>query len=143
MENKSPSVFSGKHSELTGRILNCFFKVHANLGYGFAEKVYQRALMLELIKSGLVVVEQKPIQVYYDGEIVGEFFADMVVNNLIILELKSIRQILDEHISQLLSYLKSTHYEIGLVLNFGPKPTHERKVFDNERKGSLVWMSRN
>lgn len=142
MENKTPAGFSGKHSGLTGKILNCFYSTFRNLGPGFPEKIYQKALSLDLAKDGLTAVEQMAIPVFYSGEMLGEFYADIVVNDLIILELKVARQIAPEHVAQLMSYLKSTRFEVGLLLNFGPKPTHERKVFDNERKGSLNWTQR-
>ncbi len=132
--------FEGKHSTLTGRILGAFFNVYNSLGYSFSEKVYENALALELERCGLSVEQQKPIQVYYEGEIVGEYYADILVNNLVIIELKAARKILDEHTAQLLSYLKSTQIEVGLLLNFGPKPQHVRKVFDNDQKGSMSWL---
>ena len=132
--------FKGKHSTLTGQILGAFFNVYNSLGYGFSEKVYEYALALEFEDCGLSVEQQKPIQVYYEGEIVGEYCADILVNNLVILELKAARKILDEHSAQLLSYLKSTKIEVGLLLNFGPKPQHVRKVYDNDQKGSMSWL---
>ena len=132
--------FEGKHSTLTGQILGAFFNVYNRLGYGFSEKVYENALVLELERCGLSVEQQKPIQVYYEGEVIGEYYADILVNDLVILELKAARKILDEHIAQLLSYLKSTQIEVGLLLNFGPKPQHVRKVYDNDQKGSMSWL---
>ena len=112
--------FEGKHSTLTGQILGAFFNVYNRLGYGFSEKIYENALALELESFGLSVEQQKPIQVYYEGEVVGKYYADILVNNLVILELKAARNILDELTAQLLSYLKSTQIEVGLLLNFGP-----------------------
>ena len=132
--------FEGKHSTLTGQILGAFFNVYNRLRYGFSEKVYENALALELESFGLSVEQQKPIQVYYEGEVVGEYYADILVNNLVILELKAARKILDEHTAKLLSYLKSTQIEVGLLLNFGPKPQHVRKVYDNDQKGSMSWL---
>ena len=132
-------AFKGKHSDLTGKIIGAFFKVHNTLGYGFSEKVYENALALELQKLGLKVEPQKKILVYYDGQMVGEYFADIVVNGVVIVELKAVRQILERHEAQLLNYLKATRVEVGLLLNFGPKAEHKRKVYDNDRKGSLTW----
>jgi len=132
-------AFKGKHSDLTGKIIGAFFKVHNTLGYGFSEKVYENALALELQKLGLKVEPQKKILVYYDGQMVGEYFADIVVNGVVIVELKAVRQILERHEAQLLNYLKATRVEVGLLLNFGPKAEHKRKVYDNDRKGSLAW----
>ena len=85
------------------------------------------------------VPKQKRILVYYDGQVVGEYFADIVVNDVVIVELKAVRRLLDEHEAQLLNYLKATTIEVGLLLNFGPKAEIKRKVYDNDRKGSLAW----
>jgi len=134
-----PKPFEGKHSELSQRIIKVFFDVHNELGYGFSEKVYQKAYAIALRQDGMKVDEQVPIKVYFRGQLVGEFFADMVVNDLILLELKSVSEIIEEHEAQLLNYLKSTEIEVGYVLNFGKSATFKRKVFDNERKGSLRW----
>lgn len=101
------------------------------LGYGFLEKVYENALAYELRKSGLVILQQQPITVYYDGIAMGEYFADMLVSDKIIVELKSCEAIHPSHAAQLLNYLKATGIEVGLVLNFGPKPTFKRKVASN------------
>lgn len=123
-----------KHKDVTDRILKGFYAVYNQLGYGFLEKVYERALAIELRKLGLQVVCQHPIPVHYDGQVVGEFFADVVVNDLVVVEIKAVRTLATEHEAQLLNYLNATSYEVGLLLNFGPKPEVKRKVFDNERK---------
>ena len=123
-----------KHKDVTDQILKGFYAVYNQLGYGFLERVYENALAIELRKLGLEVVCQYPIQVYYDGDVVGEFFADVVVNGLVVVEIKAVRALVTEHESQLLNYLNATDYEVGLLLNFGPKPQIKRKVFDNERK---------
>jgi GxxExxY protein len=99
-------------------------------------------MKIELISQGFEVDQQRNIPVYYHGQVVGEYWTDLVVNNLVILELKAARQMLPEHEAQLLNYLKATHLEVGLILNFGPKPEHKRKTYDNERKGSFNWMKR-
>ncbi len=132
-------MFVGKHADLSEEIIGAFFKVYNTLGYGFAEKVYENALAIELRKRGLKVQPQRGIVVYYEGEVIGEYVADMIVDELILLELKAVRQPLEEHEAQLLNYLKATMIEVGLLLNFGPKAEFRRKVFDNERKGSLAW----
>jgi GxxExxY protein len=126
-----------KHVELTREIIGAFYAVYNSLGYGFLEKVYENALALELRRRGLRVDQQKPICVYYTGEIVGEYFADLVVNELVIIELKAVRAISESHEAQLLNYLKATPYEVGLLLNFGPKAVRRRKVYDNELKPNL------
>ena len=133
----------GKHADLTEKIIGAFYKVYNTLGYGFSEKVYENALAHELRKLSLKVEPQARIVVYYDGEIVGEYQADLVVNGVVIVELKAVRQLADEHEAQLLNYLKATPIEVGLLLNFGPKAEIKRKVYDNERKGSLEWTQMN
>ncbi len=120
-----------KHSEITEKIIKAFFKVYNTLGYGFLEKVYEKALFIELVSMGLHCEPQKPIKVYYNGKIVGEYFADMVVNGCVIIELKAAEALCEEHEFQLINYLKATDIEIGLLLNFGKKPEFKRKVFSN------------
>ena len=135
-------MFVGKHADLTEKIIGAFFTVYNRLGYGFSEKVYENALVLELRKLGLKVEQQKRIMVYYDGQVVGEYLADIVVNGVVIIELKVVRQLLKEHEAQLLNYLKATMIEVGLLLNFGPKAEFKRKVYDNDRKGTLAWIEK-
>lgn len=134
--------FEGKHADLSEKIIKVFYQVHNELGYGFSEKVYQKAFSIALRESGLQVVEQVLIKVYYHGQLIGEYFADVVVNDLIMLELKAASQIIDEHEAQLLSYLKSSKIEVGYVLNFGKSATFKRMLFDNDRKGSLNWTEK-
>jgi GxxExxY protein len=129
-----------KHSDITEKIINAFYTVYNTLGYGFLEKVYRNAMAIELGKLGLTVVPEAPIQVYYGGQLVGEYFADLLVAGAVIVELKARRQVTEEHVAQLLNYLKATPYEVGLLLNFGPKPQVKRKAFDNSRKGTLAWV---
>ena len=135
-------MFIGKQSELTEKIIGAFYKVYNELGYGFSEKVYENALLLELEKLGFKVDQQKPICVFYAGKMVGEYFADLIVDDEVILELKAVKQLLPEHEAQLLSYLKSSLIEVGLLLNFGPKAENLRRVLDNSRKGHLTWVKR-
>ena len=134
------SKFQGKHSDITDVILNCFYKVHRKLGYGFNEKVYENSLAIELCKAGLQVAQQAEIEVFYDGDPVGTYFADLIVNEVVMLELKAAKQLADEHEAQLLNYLKATRIEVGLLLNFGPSAELKRKVYDNDQKGSLKWV---
>jgi GxxExxY protein len=134
--NKRP-IYSAplyKHSELTEQIIGAFYAVYSALGYGFLENVYVKALMIELKKRGLNVRDEFPIHVYYDGQLIGEYFADLVVNELVILEIKAAKTFAIEHEAQLLNYLKATPYEVGLLINFGPKPETKRRSFDNNRK---------
>jgi GxxExxY protein len=133
-------VFEGKHSDSTGKIIGAFYKVYNQLGYGFSEKIYENALSIELWKLGLKVEQQKPIQVFYNDEVVGEYFTDILVEDLVILELKAVSRALSDHEAQLLNYLKATPIEVGLLLNFGPKPQHIRKAYGNELKGSMNWI---
>ena len=119
-----------KHKELTGRIIECAFRVHKNLGFGFLESVYQNALLIELIKAGLKAEKEKKIQVDYDGEIIGDFVADILVEEKVILELKSVKDIHPAHEAQLINYLKATEIEVGLLINFGEKVEIKRKVLD-------------
>jgi GxxExxY protein len=112
------------------------------LGYGFAEKVYENALTFEILQNGLLIEQQKPIAVYYHHNLVGEFNADLLINEVVLVELKACKQLIPEHEAQLLNYLKSTRIEVGLLLNFGPKAQYLRKVFDNERKGTMNWVNK-
>jgi GxxExxY protein len=105
--------------EVTERIIGCAIKVSNTLGVGFLEKVYENALVVELARAGLGVEQQKPIQVSYEGVIVGEFGADIIVNGSVILELKAAKIIDPVHQAQLLNYLKATGLKVGLILNFG------------------------
>ncbi|MFY7956790.1 MAG: GxxExxY protein [Flavobacterium macrobrachii] len=122
------------HKELTGSILKLFYEVYNELGHGFLEKVYQNALYTELKINGFDVESQKQIKVYYKNVEVGEYYADLIVNDKVILELKATEGITESHEFQLLNYLKSTNIEVGLLLNFGKKPEFCRKVFQNYRK---------
>lgn len=121
-----------KHSELTGIILKAFYNVYNKLGYGFLEKVYENAMMIELKKIGLNAEKQKPIKVYYDEFLVGDYYADIFVENKVIIELKAVEKICPEHEVQLVNYLKATEIEVGLLLNFGPKPQQKRRVLTKE-----------
>ena len=132
--------FQGKHSEITQPILDAFSKVHGTLGYGFNEDVYENSLFIELVELGLEVKQQHRIEVFYSGRKVGTYFPDLIVNNVVLLELKSVRELIDEHEAQLLNYLKATRIEVGLLLNFGPAAEVKRRVYDNERKGALNWL---
>jgi GxxExxY protein len=119
-----------KHKELTAKIIECAFKVHKNLGFGFLESIYRNALMIELSKAGLYAEMEKKIQVYYDDQLIGDFVADIIVENKIILELKCVKQINPVHEAQLVNYLKATGMEVGLLINFGEKVEIKRKVLD-------------
>jgi GxxExxY protein len=121
-------------NELTNIIIKAFYNVYNELGFGFLENVYQNALYLELISNQFKVEAQKLIKVHYKNNIVGNYKADLIVNEVIILELKAVEYLIEEHELQLINYLKATNIEIGLLLNFGKKPEIRRKIFTNDRK---------
>jgi GxxExxY protein len=121
-----------KHSDITERIIKAFYKVYNTLGYGFLEKVYESALLIELTRDGLNAEKQHRIIVRYDGCEVGEYYADIIVNALVIIELKAAEALCQDHEFQLINYLKATDIEVGLLLNFGKKPEFKRKVFSNK-----------
>ena len=123
-----------KHKELTDKIIQAFYCVYNELGFGFLENIYQNALYFELLNRGYKVEPQKAINVYYKTQLVGTYRADLVVNDLIILELKAVDCLIEGHQLQLINYLKATDKEVGLLLNFGMKPEIRRKAFDNSRK---------
>ena len=130
-----------KHSKLTEEIIGAFFTVYNALGYGFLEKVYANALKPELERRSLKVKQEFQIVVRYLEQVVGEYYADLIVNDLVIVEIKATKTLLQEHEAQLLNYLKATSYEVGLLLNFGPKPEQKRRSFDNNRKE--WWLAQN
>ena len=123
------------HEELTEIIIKSFYTVYNKLGYGFLEKVYENALLLELKNQGLNCSKQVPIEVYYDDISVGNYFADILVEDKIILELKAGEgSLIEEHELLLINYLKATDKEVGLLLFFGKKPIFKRKIFTNSSK---------
>lgn len=115
-------------------ILKAFYNVYNTLGYGFLEKVYENAMMIELKKLSMSCTAQFPIEVFYENNKIGNYFADIIVEDKIILELKAAEAICEEHEFQLINYLKATNIEVGLLLNFGKKPEHKRKVLTSEFK---------
>jgi GxxExxY protein len=108
-----------EHTELTEKIIGCAYRVYNKMGFGFLESVYEKCLFIELTKSGLNAEVQKPITVFYEDQIVGEFVSDIVVNDQIIVELKSVRHIIQTHEVQLVNYLVATGKSVGLIINFG------------------------
>lgn len=126
------------HKQLTSDILKTFYDVYNELGYGFLERVYQNALFLELKSRGFDVEAQKRLPVYYKSHQVGDYYADIIVNGVVILELKACDYLVEEFEFQLINYLKSTTCEVGLLLNFGKKPEFIRKVFQNCNKKIIV-----
>ncbi|HED08669.1 MAG TPA: GxxExxY protein [Ignavibacteria bacterium] len=126
------------HQELTSKIIGAYYKVYNSLGYGFLEKVYENALKIELRRLNLKVEQQKNIKVVYEGFEVGDYFADLIVEDLVIIELKAAEAICEQHEAQLLNYLKATDIEVGLLLNFGKEAKFVRKVFSNSNKKSAM-----
>jgi GxxExxY protein len=122
------------HKELTEAIIKVYYDVYNELGYGFLEKVYQNSMYLELKARGFYVEAQKQIKVNFKGVEVGEYYADLIINEKVILELKAAEYVVEEFEFQLINYLKATNIEVGLLLNFGKKPEFRRKVFENSRK---------
>ena len=120
------------HKDITSQIIKGFYRVYNTLGYGFLEKVYENALYIEIIEMGLYCEKQCPIQVYYSDKKVGQYFADLIVENSVIVEIKSGEVLAKEHEYQLINYLKATEIEVGLLLNFGKEPEFRRKVFTNQ-----------
>ncbi len=126
-----------QHFELTKEIIGTFYDVYNMLGYGFLEKVYENAFAIELGLRGFQVEQQKPISIQFRDQVIGEYFADILVNNVIIIEIKATRALVKAYEAQLLNYLKATPYEVGLLVNFGPQPSYKRKAFSNHNKPNL------
>ena len=123
-----------KHEGTTEKIIGVFFAVYNELGQGFLESVYEESMAIALREAGLHVVQQAPITVHFRGQLVGDFRADLLVNDEIIVELKAARAIDNAHEAQLMNYLRATRIEVGLLMNFGSKADFKRFIFDNERK---------
>ena len=120
-----------KYKELTKKIIGVFYKVYNQLGYGFLEKVYENAMMVEFEKESIPAMAQCPIKVSYDGTVVGEYFADILVDEKVIVEIKASRGLALESEAQLLNYLKATGINVGLLVNFkGPKAEIKRIVLN-------------
>jgi GxxExxY protein len=130
----SPSQKSILHDDLTDKILGVYYQVYNELGYGFLESVYEAAMRIALQAAGLTVVTQVSVPVWFRGQQIGDFRADILINGLVLVELKAARTIDGTHEAQLLNYLRATSIEVGLILNFGAKPQFRRLAFANDRK---------
>jgi len=119
-----------RHSKTTERIIGATYSVYNELGHGFAERVYENALALEMAAAGLSVRRQEPIKVLYRGQVVGDYVADLVVENKVIVEVKAVAGLEGAHEAQLINYLKATGIEVGLLINFGPQIEIKRRIFD-------------
>ena len=123
-----------KNEEITHKIIGCAYKVFNQLGFGFLEIVYKKAMIIELGKDGLRVEPEKPLKVYYDEEVVGEFYVDLFVEDEIITELKSVKNLAKEHEVQLVNYLNGLNKEIGLLINFGPSGVEVKRKYRQPRQ---------
>ena len=130
-----------KHQELTSRIIRVFFEVYNELGFGFLESVYAGAMATAFGGAGLTVEREMPLDVRFRGSVVGHFRADLVVGGAVLVETKACPSLHPAHNAQVLNYLRATVLEVGLLLNFGPRPGIKRLVFDNSRKISLKNVS--
>ncbi|GAB4492831.1 MAG: GxxExxY protein [Saprospiraceae bacterium] len=126
-----------KHEALTEQIIKIYYQVYNELGYGFLEKVYQNAFFLALKQAGFEVEAQRKIKVWFRDTEVGEYYADLIVSQSVILELKADEALVKEHEAQLLNYLRGTDIEVGLLFNFGKRAEFRRKVYDNDLKPNL------
>ena len=129
-----------KYSELTEQIIGIFYEVYNELGAGFLEKVYEEAMALLFRERGILFEQQASIPVWFHGQKIGSYDADLVVDRVVLLELKACRALDSSHEAQLLHHLRSTKIEIGLLLNFGPRPQVKRLAFQNERKKISVHL---
>lgn len=123
-----------RHEALTQQIIGIYYSVYNELGGGFLESVYESAMMIALEEAGLQAQRQVPIAVWFHGQKIGEFVADILVQEAVLLELKAVRALEPARVSQLLNYLRATPIEVGLLFNFGPQPDFKRYIFDNARK---------
>jgi len=122
------------HQDITEKIIKAFYNVYNSLGFGFLEKVYENSMLIELQSFNLKCERQKQLDVFYKGKKVGEYFADIIVEDKVIIELKAAETLIPEHEAQLLNYLKATSIEVGLLLNFGKTPQIKREIFQNQFK---------
>ena len=122
------------HAGITDRILKCFYRAGNKMGHGFLESVYHNVMFHELTKEGLRVRSKTKLPVYYDGKVVGDFEADLIVEGCVLIEIKAARAIDPSALAQTINYLRASEIEVGLLLNFGPKLEFRRLVFESSRK---------
>ena len=118
-----------EYEELTHKIIGCAYKVFNELGFGFLESIYKKAMIIELTKSDLKVEVEKPLKVYYDNQVIGDFFIDLYVEDKVIVELKSVQHLVKEHEVQLVNYLQGLQKDIGLLINFGSSGVDVKRKF--------------
>jgi GxxExxY protein len=131
---ENSTTFRGLHSQVTEKVIGVFFEVYNELGGGFLESVYQQALRIALMQAGLLVAVEVPVPVYFRGEVVGNFRADLMVNDCVLVELKAVAAFDRAHDGQVLHYLRATSLEVGLLLNFGPRAQFRRFILENDKK---------
>jgi len=136
--DSTPKKYDGKHADLTDAIIAIFYEVYNELGSGFLESIYHHAMRIALEQKGMQVVIEVPVPVFFRNQKVGDFRADLVVNNLVLLELKALQNLEKIHEQQITHYLKATPLEVGLLLNFGPQPQVRRSIFDNKLKSHKI-----
>jgi GxxExxY protein len=124
-----------EYEEITRKIIGAAYAVYKQLGFGFLESVYKKAMLIELVKSGLKAEEEKPLHVHYDGQIVGDFFVDLFVDGRVVVELKSVQHLSKEHEVQLVNYLKGLHRDVGLLINFGPAGVEVKRKYREQKAG--------
>ena len=129
--NTDKTKMNSNLNKLTEEVIGAAFKVANTLGTGFLEKVYENAMVYELRKRDLQVEQQKAAKVYYDGVAVGDYYADLIVEDLVIVELKAARRIEDIHMAQCLNYLRATGLKLGLILNFGKPKLEIKRIANN------------
>ena len=122
------------HRELTERIIGVFYEVHRELGSGFLERICQAAMVIALKAAGLTVAQRVPYPVFFRGHLLGDFYADIVVENLVLVEIKSKSTLHPHDEAQAINYLRASTLEVALIMNFGPKPDYTRKILTNDRK---------
>jgi len=125
-----------KYSELTERLIGIYFEVYRELGYGFLEHIYEKAFVMLLEERSIHFQQQVPLRVTFRGNELGEFRADLIIESVVIVELKAVQKIDLAHEKQILNYLRATNVEVGLIFNFGPSAQFRRIVFENQRKAS-------
>jgi GxxExxY protein len=131
-----------KQEELTERIIKVFYSVYNELGHGFLESVYEEAMAVCFRENGIRFSRQHAVPVWFHGQKIGEFRADFIVENAVLLELKALESLNAMHHAQLVNYLNATEFEVGLLLNFGPKPEISRRMLDNNRKKGLAQIKK-
>jgi GxxExxY protein len=123
-----------KHESLTEKLIGTFYTLYNELGHGFLESVYQRGFVLMLADQGITFVEQAPIRVMHRGRELGEFRADLLVENIVLVEFKAVKALEAAHEKQVFNYLKATNIEVGLLFNFGPRAQFRRILLENSYK---------